>query len=378
MHQEQQRSNTSGMAKRKLDIVVMGGDGIGPEVMDQAIRILTEVSLHLEGISLEFDFHDVGVGQYLKSGEALPASAFDAARRCDAVLLGAMGLPNVRYPDGKEIAPQLDLREQLGLYGGVRPIYLYHRNDTPLKGYEAGEIDFVILRESTEGLFAGRGATFDPEADEATNVMKITRQGAERVCRMAFEIARKRNKRKLVTLIDKANVLSAMVFMRQIFDEVAKQYPDCRSEYVYIDASTLYLVRTPERFDVMVTENMFGDILSDLGAGLVGGMGMAPSGDIGDEAAVFQPSHGSAPDIAGKGIANPIAMILSAAMMLEWFDLPETIRAAKLITQAISNVLEQPSARTADMGGKMSTTEMTDAISVELIKLARNVSGTKT
>jgi 3-isopropylmalate dehydrogenase len=340
-------------------------------VMDQAIRLLRELEPLLEGVTFAFDFHDVGVGQFLKSGEALPASAFDAARRCDAVLLGAMGLPNVRYPNGKEIAPQLDLREQLGLYGGVRPIFLYHRDDTPLKGYESGEIDFVLVRESTEGLFAGRNAILDPDADEATNVMKITRQGAERVCRMAFEIARKRKKQKLVTLIDKANVLSSMVFMRQIFDEVAKQYPDCKSEHVYVDASTLYLVRCPERFDVMVTENMFGDILSDLGAGLIGGMGMAPSGDIGDQAAVFQPSHGSAPDIAGKGIANPIATILSAAMMLEWFDLPETIRGAKLLTQAVNKVLENPACRTPDMGGKMSTTTITDAISAELARVGR-------
>ena len=210
-----------------------------------------------------------------------------------------MGIPSVRYPDGTEIAPQLELRERLQLYGGVRPIELFHANDTPLKNYDAGEIDFVLVRESTEGLFSGRDATFSPDAKETTNVMRITRHGAERVSRLAFEVARKRNKKKHVTLIDKANVLSAMVFMRETFDEVAKEYPDCTSDHCYVDAAALFMVRDPKRFDVMVTENMFGDILSDLGAGLVGGMGMAPSGDIGVGAAVFQPSHGSAPDIAG-------------------------------------------------------------------------------
>jgi len=235
-----------------------------------------------------------------------------------------------------------------------------------LKGYGAGEIDFVLVRESTEGLFYGRGAVADLEADEAVNEMRISRVGAERVCRMAFDIARQRDRDKKVSLIDKANVLSSMVFFRHIFDEVAKDYPDVTAEHVYIDATALYLVRNPNAFDVLVTENMFGDILSDLAAGLVGGMGMAPSGDIGDTAAVFQPSHGSAPDIAGKSIANPIAMHLSTAMMLEWLDHPETKRAGAALYASISDVLADPNQRTADMGGKLSTVEITDLISKSL------------
>ena len=351
---------------KTFKIVVLGGDGIGPEVTDQAVRLLKEIEPHLSEVTFEFDEHSVGVGEYQKNGDALPASAFEACRNSDAILLGAMGLPNVRYPNGKEIAPQLDLREQLQLYGGVRPIELFHEVDTPLKNYGPGEIDFVLVRESTEGIFAGRDAIADTSADEATNLIRITRVGAERVCRMAFEVARKRNKAKKVSLIDKANVLSSMVYFRHIFDEVAKDFPDITAEHVYVDAAALFMVRRPHDFDVMVTENMFGDILSDLAAGLVGGMGMAPSADIGDAAAVFQPSHGSAPDIAGQGIANPIAMILSAVLMLQWFDNDETKRAGDALHAAVADVLSDPAKRTPDMGGKLSTQQITDAISAAL------------
>ena len=350
------------MTDRSFDIVVLGGDGIGPEVTEQAVRLLTEAQQHLPGVEFEFREFSVGVGEYLANGDALPQAAFEACRASDAVLLGAMGLPDVRYPDGKEIAPQLDLREQLELYGGVRPIRLYHEHDTPLKGYAAGEIDFVLIRESTEGLFAGRDAVADMSRDVAENTLRISRRGAERVCRLAFDLALTREKR--VALVDKANVLSAMVYFRTIFDEVAAEYPDCVAEHLYVDATALYLVQDPGRFDVLVTENMFGDILSDLSAGLVGGMGMAPSGDIGEHAAVFQPAHGSAPDIVGKGIANPVAMILSTAMMLEWLDHPETKRAATALRAAVTDVFSDPARRTPDMGGGLSTTEMTDAIAL--------------
>ena len=186
--------------------------------------------------------------------------------------------------------------------------------------------------------------------------MKITRRGAERICREAFKLAQSR--RKLCTLVDKANVLPSMAFLRKIFDEVARDFPDVRTERVYVDAMALFLVQRPETFDVMVTENMFGDILSDLAAGIIGGMGMAPSADIGDDYAVFQPSHGTAPTIAGKGIANPIATILSVAMMLAWLGHPESIRGARLIERAVERVLADPAHRTADLGGKLSTAQM--------------------
>jgi 3-isopropylmalate dehydrogenase len=354
------------MSDRNFEIAVLGGDGIGPEVTQQAVRLLKQLEPQLADVQFSLSEHSVGANEYLAHGNPLPAEALDACRRCDAVLLGAMGLPTVRYPDGKEIAPQLDLREQLELYGGIRPIRLYHENDTPLKGCGPDDIDFVLVRESTEGLFAGRSAVCDPDADEACNLLRITRRGAERVCRLAFQIARQRKQQ--VALVDKANVLSSMVFFRQAFDRVASEFPDCAAEHVYVDATALFLVQEPARFDVLVTENMFGDILSDLGAGLVGGMGMAPSGDIGDEAAVFQPAHGSAPGIVGQGIANPVAMILSLAMMLDWLDHPETKRAANAIQSAVRQVLDKPSNRTPDMGGQLTTSQMTDEIAAILDK----------
>lgn len=354
------------MGSRTFEIAVLGGDGIGPEVTSVTVDLLRQLESGMPNVTFAFEEHAVGVGEYLRSGIALPDETFDACSRCDAVLLGAMGIPNVRYPNGTEIAPQIELREKLQLYGGVRPIHLYHENDTPLKGFGSGEIDFVLVRESTEGLFSGRGGTRSEDGNVATNVMRITREGTQRVVRMAFEIAVKRNGKKHVSLIDKANVLSAMAMMREVFDEVAAEYPQCTSDHIYVDAAALFMVRDPQRFDVMVTENMFGDILSDLAAGLVGGMGMAPSGDIGAGAAVFQPSHGSAPDIAGKGIANPVATVLSAAMMLDWFDHAETTQAATRLRQAVQQALVNPDNRTPDMKGKMGTTEMAKAISQAL------------
>ena len=190
--------------------------------------------------------------------------------------------------------------------------------------------------------------------------MRITRHGSERLFRAAFQQAVAR--RGHLTLVDKANVLPSMAFFRKVFDETARQFPSVQTDRIYVDAASLYLVQRPEAFDVMVTENMFGDILSDLAAGLVGGMGMAPSADIGERFAVFQPSHGSAPDIAGKGIANPIATILSVAMMLDWFDQPETRRGAEIIRCAVEQVMSDPVNRTADLGGQLSTKEMGDRV----------------
>jgi 3-isopropylmalate dehydrogenase len=341
------------------EIAVLPGDGIGPEVMAEGVRVLRSVEAIFAGVKFKLTEHPVGAAEYLRNGSPLPEKSFVACEQADAVLLGAMGLPSVRWPDGKEMTPQIDLRERLDLYNGVRPIRLYHEQHSPLKKYRAGEIDFIIVRESTEGLFSSR-LSKSTAADEVTDVMRITRKGAERICRAAFRIAQQR--RKLCTLVDKANVLPSMAYLRSIFNEVAKEFPDVQTEHCYVDAAALFLVQKPHRFDVLVTENMFGDILSDLAAGLVGGMGMAPSADIGDKHAVFQPSHGSAPDIAGKGIANPIATILSVALMLEWFNHRETKRGAAMIRHAVETVLSDPDNRTVDLGGKVSTSAMGDLV----------------
>jgi 3-isopropylmalate dehydrogenase len=355
----QGRSDISNPMMTHFNIAVLPGDGIGVDVTREALRVLQAIEPQLAGMKFAFQEHPVGAAEYLRSGDPLPAATLAACAAADAVLLGAMGLPSVRWPDGKEMTPQIDLREKLDLYAGPRPIKLYHGDDTPLKGYQAGEIDFVIVRENTEGLFSSRLSTH-PSSDEARDVLRLTRKGCERIIRFAFELALKR--RRHCTLVDKANVLPSMVFFRRIFDEIAAEYPDVTTERVYVDAMALFLVRKPQAYDVIVTENMFGDILSDLAGGLVGGMGMAPSGDIGEKCAVFQPSHGTAPDIAGKGIANPVAMILSAAMMLEWLGHEQTVIGARKIEAAVQHVFTDPTNRTPDMGGKLTTSGITDLI----------------
>lgn len=350
--------------QRRFSIAVLPGDGIGGEVVSSALEVLRAVEQRLNDVAFDTEEYSVGAAEFLRSGDPLPPAAFDACRKADAVLLGAMGLPDVRWPNGKEITPQIDLRERLDLYAGIRPIHLLHELDTPLRGYAAGQIDFVIVRENCEGLFSARGSQHDEQAEAATDVLRITRRGADRICRAAFELARKR--RRHVTLVDKANVLPSMVFFRSVFDDVARDYPDVGTQRVYIDAMALYLVQRPQTFDVIVTENMFGDILSDLAAGLIGGMGVAPSADIGPDCAVFQPSHGTAPDIAGQGIANPIATILSLAMLLEWLEHPETIRGASMIRRSVEQVFAESDCRTRDMHGTLGTRQMTDLVLARL------------
>ncbi len=344
---------------RVWNIAVLPGDGIGSEVMAEGLKVLNGVAGRLQGVAFALSEHPVGAAEYLRHGNPLPESSFAACEQADAILLGAMGLPDVRWPDGKEMTPQIDLRERFDLYNGVRPIRLYHELHSPLKNCRAGDIDLVIVRESTEGLFSSRLSRQSSDA-EVTDVMRITRPGAARICRAALRLAQQR--RKLCTLVDKANVLPSMAYFRAIFNEMARDFPDVQTDHVYVDAAALFLVQKPQRFDVLVTENMFGDILSDLAAGLVGGMGMAPSADIGDRHAVFQPSHGSAPDIAGRGIANPIATILSVALMLDWFGTEQTRRGASMIRGAVERVLQNPAHRTRDLGGQMSTSQMGDAV----------------
>lgn len=337
----------------KKQIAVLPGDGIGPEVTAAGVAVLRA----LPGLDFEFLEMPCGAGEYLRNGDPLPKETIEICRQADAILLGAAGLPNVRWADGREMAPQIDIREIFGLYAGVRPTKLYNPAHSPLKH---PVIDYVLIRESTEGLFSTRLKPRIPGADEVRDEMLITRKGAERLFHFSFRLALTR--RKKLTLVDKANVLPSMAFFREVFDEVAKGYPEVETERIYVDAMALYLVQRPQSFDVMVTENMFGDILSDLAAATVGGMGMAPSADIGDAQAVFQPAHGSAPDIAGQGKANPVATILSVAMMLEWFGEPACLSATAQLRRAVESVLGDPLNATADLGGKLSTEAMTERI----------------
>jgi 3-isopropylmalate dehydrogenase len=302
-------------------VAVMPGDGIGVEVTEATLGVLEKLARR-HGLGLSTETLQAGAFTSRDTGTAMSEETFRRAEAADAILLGAMGWPGIRYPDGTEIAPQLDLRFRLGLYAGVRPIRAIPGVPLALAHPRAKEIDLVILRESTEGLFWARGRGEVIEDREARDTMVITRATTERLSRFAFRLAERRAERlgrpQKVTLVDKANVFTSMAFMRKVFHEVAKEFPQVPAGEHYIDAMALDLVRRPWDFDVLPMENMFGDIISDLGAGLIGGMGYAPSADVGDTHAVFQPSHGTGPDIAGKGIANPTAMLLSAAMMLDW------------------------------------------------------------
>ena len=343
-------------------IAVLAGDGIGPEVMAPCLRLLEAVAAQAGGFRLVFEPCDAGAEVYRRTGVALPEATIRVVEAAHGVLLGAMGLPDVRYPEGTEIAPQIELRERFHLYAGVRPIKLLSPGLTPLADSRAHAIDCVLVRESTEGLFAARSLSRRDGDRAVFDTMRISRATSERLFTFAFELARGRRTAGApgrVTCVDKANVLPAMAFFRRIFLECAARYPDVAAECAYVDATALRLVRSPWEFDVIVTENMFGDILSDLGAGLIGGMGMAPSADIGDEHAVFQPCHGTAPDIAGRGLANPTAMFLSAAMMLDWLGDRHQVhacgRAAEAIRQAVRAAYADGQLRSVELGGDAGT-----------------------
>jgi 3-isopropylmalate dehydrogenase len=351
---------------------VLPGDGIGVEVIDATLP-LVERACHGAGFALRFASHPAGALHYQATGEALPEKTFAAARDAHAILFGAMGWPDIRRPDGTEIAPQLDLRFALELYAGVRPARALPGVPLPLADPRARDIDLVIVRESTEGLFAsvGRGTLVDDR--EARDTMVITRRGSARVHEFAFRLAERRRARGRpgeVTCVDKANVFVSMAFFRRVFDEVAARHSSIRARRHYVDATALDLVRKPWTFDVLVTENMFGDILSDLAAGLVGGMGMAPSADIGDAHGLFQPCHGSAPDIAGQGKANPTAMILSAAMMLDWLAErhadPRLGEAARRIESAVDAAFASRRLLPIELGGCDGTAAIASAVAGNL------------
>ncbi len=356
-------------SNRRFRIAVMPGDGIGSEVIDAALTVLEAVIGNDAGFALDFEHLAAGAGAWRDTGTAMSEQTFERAKAADAVLLGAMGLPDVRYADGTEIAPQLDLRFRLGLYAGVRPVRALPGGARPLADPRGAEIDLVIVRESTEGLFASRGKGVVEDDRVARDTMVITRDICERLFDASFRLAARRKARGgrgKVTCVDKSNVFASMAFFRKVFDERAARYPDLEAAHHYVDAAALDLVRKPWEFDVMVTENMFGDILSDLTAALVGGMGMAPSADIGDGHGVFQPAHGSAPDIAGRGIANPLAAIQTAAMMLDWLaerhGVEPCAEAGRRIDAAVAAVLAEGRPRPVDLGGGDGTEAVTRAV----------------
>ena len=321
-------------------VVVIPGDGIGPEIVDAALAVLETVQRGAV-FSLAVEFHSAGAGEYQRTGRSISDETLEACKHAHTVLKGPVGDPRVRAPDGTEAGVLGGaLRTGLDVYANVRPIRLYPGVASALSGREPGAIDYVVVRENTEGLYASRGRGFvSPEA--SVDFMLMTRRGIERVVRKAFGLAQERRGApkdgvKRVTCVDKANVLRGFAYFRQIFLEVAKSYPGIEAECRHADATAAHLVQDPGRFDVLVMENFLGDLLSDLGGGTIGGLGMCPSGNLGDGKAYFEPVHGSAPDITGQDKANPVAMILSAAMMLEWLG---EAAAARRTQEAVTRTL---------------------------------------
>jgi len=352
-----------------LQVAVLPGDGIGPEVSAAALEVLDALQKRLGGPRLECTCHPAGAQHYRDAGVALPEATLRACERADAILFGAMGLPQVRYPDGTEIIPQLELRMHFDLYAGMRPVRSLPGLPCPLADARAAAVDLVLVREQTEGLFYARGRADVHGDDEVRDTMRITRKGSERIFDFALGLAERRQRAGRpgrVTCVDKSNVFTSMAFFRRIFEERARRYPGLTTECAYVDATALNLVLMPWHFDVLVTENMFGDILSDLIAGLVGGMGMAPSADLGDRHAVFQPAHGTAPDIAGSGRANPTAMLLSLAMMLDWLGErhgePRLSAAAGRLERAVAQAFGSGAVRPYEFGGRDGTAEVVRAV----------------
>jgi 3-isopropylmalate dehydrogenase len=353
-------------ANNALHIAVLAGDGIGPEVMAPALEVLRKIEATTD---LKFRFTEAAAGadNYRETGKSMPESTVRLCDEADAILLGACGLPSVRYPDNTEIMPQVELRFHFDLYAGVRPARLIPGVPSPIVGADARGIDLVVIRESTEGLFAsmGKGVVTDTEARET---LVITRKTSERLFEFSFRLAERRKARGkpgALTCVDKANVFKAFAFFREMFDEAAKRHPDVRTDRLYVDACSALLVKRPWDFDVMVMENMFGDILSDMTAGLIGGMGMAPSADIGDRHAVFQPCHGTAPDIMGQGKANPTGMILSAAMMLDWLADKHGIEQAAEAAESIERAVDKAYAdgiKPMEFGGRNGTADIAKAV----------------
>ena len=352
-------------------IGVLGGDGIGPEVLDEGLKVLEAVSA-MDGLSYELVKYPYSGGHYLETGELVPEEVIEEWRGLDAVLLGAIGHPDVE-PGLVERSVILGLRFGLDLYVNLRPIKLYSEALCPLKNKGPDEIDFVVVRENTEGLYSqigGRKNVGTPE--EMALVTGIyTWKGCERVIRYAFELARKRarsgaagGRPPKVTLVDKANAIRPHQIWQDAYDKVAGDFPEVERDRAYVDACCMWMIKNPEWFDVIVTTNLFGDIITDLGAMLQGGMGIAASGNIHPgRTSMFEPIHGSAPKYAGQGVACPLGAIAAVAMMLDY--LGEDVAAAR-VEQAVARLLESGRIPSVDAKSGIATSAMGDMVVEEL------------
>ena len=377
-------------------IATIPGDGIGPEVIGEARKVLDAVG-RVAGIQWEWREFPFGAERVLKTGISVSDQDLDEVAKCEDILLGALGDP--RVPEKLlQTGGVLKTRFHFDQYINLRPIKLYPGVDSPLKDKTPGSIDFYVVRENSEDFYISLGDHFsgsryrgqivldrrryrasvdvqvavDPPQEMGFHIGAMTFGGAERVARYAFELAKKK-RMNLVTSVDKDNVLGEMYdIWRAAMKKVAADYPDIRLEFILVDAITMFFVRKPEYYQVVVAPNLFGDIITDLGAGIVGGMGMAPGANINPDGgpSMFEPIHGSGPDIAGKGIANPMAAILAGAMMLEHLN---EDRAARLVEDAVSQILEARQVRTPDMGGRSSTSQVGDAVMARVLELGEKL-----
>ena len=351
-------------------IGVIGGDGTGPEVVTEGMKVLNAIS-GKHDIKFEFTHYDFGGERYLKTGEVLPDSAIEEFRKLDAIYLGAIGHPDVK-PGILEKGLLLKLRFALDQYINLRPVKLYPGVDTPLKDKSPEDIDFTVVRENTEGLYAGAGGVLKKGTPDEVAVQESinTRNGVERCLRYAFEYCRKRNKGNKLTLCGKTNVLTfAFDLWERAFYDVAKEYSDIKTDYAHVDATCMWMVKNPEWFDVIVTDNMFGDIITDLGAMIQGGMGIAAGGNINPDeggTSMFEPIGGSAPKYTGKNVINPMAAICAGGMMLE--HLGES-KAAEDIEKAVMKVVQNDIKSLS--AGKMghTTSEIGDIVANEAAKI---------
>ena len=347
---------------KSYKIAVIAGDGIGPEVIGEGVRVLEQVA-KLDGtFAFEFTHFPWGCEYYLKNGKMMPDDAIDTLKEYDAIYLGAVGYPGV--PDHISLWDLLlKIRHEFDEYVNVRPVKLLKGAPCPLKDATCEDIDMVVIRENSEGEYAGAGDWLyrGQENEVVLQTGVFSRKGTERIIRYAFELARR--EKKTLTSISKGNALNySMVFWDSIFAEVAREYPDVKTASYLVDAASMFFVKKPSRFGIVVTSNLFGDIITDLGAAISGGMGLAAGANINPERkypSMFEPIHGSAPDIAGKGIANPLASIWSASQMLDFFGHEDW---GKKLIDAIEAIMVQAKVLTPDMGGKSSTSEVGDEI----------------
>ena len=342
---------------KTYNIGVIRGDGIGPEVVGEGLKVLTAVQDDFDLNLVEYPYSGA---YYLKTHELVPDRVIDEWRSLDAIYLGAIGHPGVE-PGLVERSVIMGLRMGLDLYVNLRPVKLFAEHLCPLKGKRPADVDFVVIRENTEDAYSGAGGVLRKGTPDeiAMAEMVFTRKGTERVIRFAFEIARSRPRRKL-TMVDKANAIRAQDVWTRTFAEVGREYPDVKQDHLYVDACCMMMVKSPEAFDVVVTTNLFGDIITDLGAMIQGGMGTAASANIHPgRNGMFEPIHGSAPDIAGQGIASPIGAILSAGMLLDFLGQKE---AASRVESAVASLLISKRIPSADASSGLTTAQIGDMV----------------